>query len=329
MKSKYGFSQMNLAEFETYLQQLRVGRTVLYVQQHHTYAPGYSHCTDINQLELQRNMKHHHVHNNGWSDIGQHFSTFPDGSIITGRSMEKSPACIYGNNANSICLEHVGYFDTGKDTMSDKHKQTIVKMTALLCNKFNIPINTDKIVYHHWFHLSSGIRNDGAGGNKSCPGTAFFGGNKVQDCQQHFLPLVRNASGPLTEPATVDVHEYRMITASRLNVRMDASSSAEKAPDRDSIPFGSVLRVFGLKDGWYKISSSQSHWVYGKYTNPVTRATVNATILNVRSGPSISHPQVGKVTKGEEIFITEEQNGWCKIGTRMEWVSADYIDKVS
>lgn len=319
---------MDIVEFETYLQQLRVGRTILYVQQHHTYLPSYSQCTDTNQLDLQKGMKNHHVHNNGWSDIGQHFSTFPDGSIVTGRSMERSPACIYGNNANSICLEHVGFFDDGKDTMTQKHKQTIIKMTALLCNKYNIPINTDRIVYHHWFNLSSGARNDGAGGNKSCPGTNFFGGNKVIDCQTNFLPLVRNADRPLTEPAPIDVIEYRMITASRLNVRVKPTSSAAKA-DRDSIPYGSVLRVFQLKDGWYKISSSKSHWVYGNYTKAVTRATVIATVLNVRSGPGISHPKVSRVTKGEEVFITEEQNGWCKLGTRMEWVKDDFLKKVS
>ena len=33
---------------------------------------------------------------NQWADIGQHFAIFPDGEIVTGRSMETSPACIRG-----------------------------------------------------------------------------------------------------------------------------------------------------------------------------------------------------------------------------------------
>jgi hypothetical protein len=67
-------------------------------------------------------MKNHHVNNNGWADIGQHFSIFPDGKICTGRNLESTPACIYGRNANAICIENVGYFDTGKDTMTTAQK---------------------------------------------------------------------------------------------------------------------------------------------------------------------------------------------------------------
>ena len=62
-------------------------------------------------------MKAYHVTYNGWNDIGQHFTIFPDGLILTGRSLEKSPACIYGQNANAICIENLGNFDLGGDQM--------------------------------------------------------------------------------------------------------------------------------------------------------------------------------------------------------------------
>lgn len=180
--------------------------------------------------------------------------------------MESSPACIFGFNSSSICIENVGNLDIGKDTMTAAQKETIVKLTTLLAIKFNIPINTDRIVYHHWFNLASGERNNGTGGNKSCPGTAFFGGNKVADCQANFLPLVQNAASGILQPAVVFIQEYRIITANKLNVRIEASSDAQKTSDRAAIPLGSVLRVFNEKNGWYKISSSAQHWIYGKYT---------------------------------------------------------------
>ena len=194
MKTKFGFTQFTIQEFETYIKSLKVGRTILYIQEHHTFSPDYKLCTNSNQLDLQKGMKDYHVNTHGWMDIGQHFSTFPDGSIVTGRTMENSPACIYGFNSHAICIENVGNFDIGKDNMTQVQKETIVKMTAILANKFSIPINTDRIVYHHWFNLSTGERNNGTGGNKSCPGTAFFGGNKVTDCQANFIPLVQQVS---------------------------------------------------------------------------------------------------------------------------------------
>jgi len=59
-------------------------------------------------------------------------------------------------------------------------------MTAILANKFSIAINTGKIVYHHWFDSRNGRRNNGTGYNKTCLGTNFFGGNKVDNCIKNF-----------------------------------------------------------------------------------------------------------------------------------------------
>ncbi len=328
MKTKYGFTQYNFAEFENYIRNLKVGRTVLYIQQHHTYSPDYKLCTATNQLDLQKGMRDHHVYTNGWMDIGQHLSIFPDGSIVSGRSLELTPAGIYGFNANAICIENVGNFDTGKDVMTAQQKDVIVKVTALLCQKFNIPVNTDRIVYHHWFNLSTGVRNNGSGGNKSCPGTAFFGGNKVADCETHFLPLVQNIVNGWSAPTPITLLEYRIITANSLNVRVSASSSAAKASDRAAVTLGAVLRVFEEKDGWYRISSSSQHWISGTYTKKVERATVNTTTLNVRNGAGTDYQKVGSLTQGEEVFIVEEKNGWSKIGLDLKWVKSEYLTKV-
>jgi hypothetical protein len=119
-------------------------------------------------------MRNHEIVYHGWSDIGQQLSFFPDGVIVTGRSLEISPACIYGHNSNAICTENIGNFDTGNDQMTTLQKDAIARMTAAICKKFSVPVDTDKIVYHHWFNLSTGERNNGSGSNKSCPGNGFF-----------------------------------------------------------------------------------------------------------------------------------------------------------
>ncbi len=221
MEKQKGFVKLSIQEFETWIKKLKVGRTVRTLQHHHTYLPNYSHFNGSNHFKIQSGMKRHHVHSNGWQDIGQHFTTFPDGSILTGRSMEKSPACIYGFNANSICVEHLGDFDLNKDEMTADQKVTAVRMTAALCKKFNIAVSAEKIVYHHWFDLANGKRNNGTGRNKSCPGTAFFGGNKVADCEVNFLPkvnaLLNDSTG--TNPAASPLIKYVSVTASRLNIR--------------------------------------------------------------------------------------------------------------
>ncbi|WP_395810954.1 peptidoglycan recognition family protein [Daejeonella sp.] len=194
MTKKFGLVKWSIREFEEWLNSIQLARTVLVIQQHHTFSPCYDDFNGSNHFELQQGMKNYHISHNGWSDIGQHFSTFPDGSILSGRPLEQAPVCIKGQNTTSICLEHLGNFDSGKDDMLAEQRETIIQMTAILCRRFNIPVNTQSIVYHHWFNLSTGQRNDGSSNNKSCPGTNFFGGNKVIDCSTYFLPLILQAS---------------------------------------------------------------------------------------------------------------------------------------
>lgn len=326
MTTKFGFTKMDINEFETWISNLRVARTILYIQEHHTWSPGYVQCKPNNHFEMQQSMKTYHVSTHGWMDIGQHFSTFPDGSIVTGRSLENTPACIVGFNSNAICIENVGNFDVGKDVMTAAHRETIIRMAAALCKKFGIAVNSNKIVYHHWFNLSTGARNNGTGNNKTCPGTNFFGGNKVADCDRNFLPLISAALKGTTIPQNKSIEKYIFVNTDSLNIRSEPSAQSKKVMDRESATLGSILRVFEEKNGWYKISGSQQHWVNGAYTKEVGRASVNTTTLNVRSGPGNTFPKIAAFTKGQEVFIIEEDNGWCKISSDNKWVKKEFLD---
>lgn len=88
-------------------------------------------------------------------------------------------------------MQNFGDFVNEGDSMTSGHRLAIIQMTALLFDKFKLSVNTFSFIYHHWFELSTGKRNNGAGGNKSCLGTNFFGGNKVDDFMINFLPLVQ------------------------------------------------------------------------------------------------------------------------------------------
>jgi len=84
MESKFDFTKRTINEFETWIANIKVARTVLFLQQHHTWSPDYKLFTGDNHFELQKAMRDYHVNHNGWMDIGQHFTIFPDGAILTG-----------------------------------------------------------------------------------------------------------------------------------------------------------------------------------------------------------------------------------------------------
>ena len=328
MESKYGFTKMSLAEFEAWIAKNRIARTIRTVQQHHTYLPNYSHFHDDNHFRVQRGMKNHHVNSNGWSDIGQHFTIFPDGKVATGRSLERNPAGIKYNNAQAICIENLGFFDENKDDMTQAQKDGIVKITAALCKRFSIPVNTDRIVYHHWFDARTGNRTNGFGNgwSKSCPGTNFFGGNKVADCKKFFIPLVENAiNGTVTENILPELLKYGSVTADTLNVRKGART---KFSIIGKTIMGAIIRIYEEKNNWYKISATKEEWVYSKYVEDVERAIVNVDdddFLSVRTGPSVKRTKIGEVYRNQDVFIYDEENNWSKIGTNERWVSNKYL----
>jgi uncharacterized protein YraI len=327
VQTRHGFTLLSLPEFEHWITQQRVGRTILTLQQHHTWSPGYRQFSGTNHFALQQGMKHHHVANNGWADIGQHFTSFPDGSVMTGRPLEQVPACIKGQNAHALCIEHIGNFDTGGDTMSAAHRTTIVGMTAAICRRFAIPVDTDRVVYHHWFDLDSGVRTNGTGSTKSCPGTAFFGGNTVAHAQNHFLPLVRQRLGgtplggaPSTSlPSTL---RYGVVKADTLNVRSAPSANAGR---KNVVLLGAILRIHDERDGWYRLSAANEEWVSIRYVQLVERASVNSDVLNVRSGPGTQFDKLAALARGQDVFVHERRNEWCRIGQESRWVSASYL----
>lgn len=323
MEVKYGFELRTPAEFGSWIKSKQVSRTVRFVQLHHTWVPSYAHFTGSNHFELQRGMQNTHRNNNGWSDIGQHLTIFPDGKICTGRSLELTPACIYMNNSEAICIEVLGDFDAGRDQMTTDQKDSVVFSVAGLCGRFNIATDDSHIVYHHWFSFS-GERNNGAGGNKTCPGSAFFGGNKVSDYQSNLQPLIDAA---LTQPVNGNmpstVQRMVYVVAAALNVRKGPSTSFEKVR---KVEIGSILRVYAENGDWLRISSSQDEWVYGRLTVTVRLGKVNANVLNVRSGPHTSYPVVFQLQKDQEVVVMEELNGWARIGMNDIWLSSTYID---
>jgi uncharacterized protein YgiM (DUF1202 family) len=103
----------------------------------------------------------------------------------------------------------------------------------------------------------------------------------------------------------------------------DVTSTVVK--DRKPATLGAVLRVYKSQNGWLKISNSMEHWVNEKFVVAVKRATVTSDTLNVRSGAGISFQKIGSFVKGDELFIIEEKQDWCKISMEDKWVNKSFL----
>jgi hypothetical protein len=183
MKQDGKFILMNREELKTYITGLRNTKKFTSIQQHHTASPAYKDVKN-NHFQLMKSMENYHINTLKMSEIAQHFSTFPDGSICVGRPLTKDGGGFSGSqNINSITIENVGNFDI--DTMTEEQRKSIVLLNALLCSKFGIAPSTATLPYHCWVK------------NKSCPGINYFGGNTKTAAESSFIPLVKKELGEL------------------------------------------------------------------------------------------------------------------------------------
>ena len=219
MKTQYGFTLMTIGEFETWLIQQKVTRRITVIQEHHTWSPSYKQFNGSNHLQLQKNMRDYHVNNANYADIAQNFTVFPDGMICTGRSMNVAPAGCRGANTNGICIENLGNFDVGGDKMNSIQKDVIVRMAAALLKKFKLSPETG-ITYHAWWTDNGKSLGTYIAGRscKTCPGTAFFGGNTRASYDKNLKPLIAKA---MNGTYNVPVKEEKEVTQEQFNKMMD------------------------------------------------------------------------------------------------------------
>ncbi|MGM9544157.1 MAG: N-acetylmuramoyl-L-alanine amidase [Romboutsia timonensis] len=268
MKTQYGFTRFDtLAEFKTWL-----GKQTAYnytgLQVHHTYSPSYSNFyksdgTHEDELTRQYNIKYFHVHTNGWGDIAQHFTVFPNGKIVTGRILAKTTAIgIKGWNTNKICIEIYGNFDKGHDTMTGEQKEAVITLYGELCKKHKITPSKSTIRPHCWFTASGTYlgKYDASKSAKTCPGTNFMGYGSSTTGFAKFIKLVKEyVDGKATTSDTFKKYIGRS-TTDDLNCRKGPGTSydIEKQINKDD-----VFTVIAEQNNWVK--SASGFWCSKKY----------------------------------------------------------------
>ena len=65
-----------------------------------------------------------------------------------------------------------------------------------------------------------------------------------------------------------------------------------------------------------------------KVTGESYLVVIDATVLNVRSGPSTKYPIQTRVHEGEVYTIVDEEDGWGKLKSGAGWIYLDYTSKL-
>ncbi|MCU9813000.1 SH3 domain-containing protein [Paraclostridium sp. AKS81] len=119
--------------------------------------------------------------------------------------------------------------------------------------------------------------------------------------------------------------EKEIVTPEKLNVRKGPSVENDKIGSLDR---GMVVEILESNNGWNKVKLSDGNegWVSGDYTAK-EKATVTATELNVRKGPSIENDKIGSLANGTVVEVLEHENDWYKVkldDNKEGWICGDY-----
>ena len=131
-------------------------------------------------------------------------------------------------------------------------------------------------------------------------------------------------------------------TASSLNVRSDANTNSNV---KGSLPRNSKVEIVRLQGSWDKIKfKGGTGYVYNEYISNVHKisnntnnqkiaynATVTASALNMRSGPSTGYGVKLTLEHNTEVGVISSSNGWAQISHKgnIGYVSSSYLKKVS
>jgi hypothetical protein len=150
------FKQLRPAEFRHAVAQFTWQPAKTEIHMHHTWRPNHSQYRGLASIKA---MYDYHVNTNGWSDIAQHISIAPDGTVWTGRPWNKTPASAVGYSHQKVFMfETIGDFDTGKDPLRGAQLDTVILVIASMMSRFNL--GRAALKFHN--EMSP----------KSCPGSA-------------------------------------------------------------------------------------------------------------------------------------------------------------
>lgn len=154
------FVALTFEQFRSLLARFPFQRRINAVHMHHTWRPSHVHYNGIGTIQ---GMFHVHTTQRGFSDIAQHITIAPDGTIWTGRNWDKAPASATGHNGSSavgpFMFEMIGDFDKGQDPFRDPQSTTAFAVVTAVQRHFGLSVET----LH--FHREMAP--------KSCPGTGI------------------------------------------------------------------------------------------------------------------------------------------------------------
>lgn len=123
------------------------------------------------------------------------------------------------------------------------------------------------------------------------------------------------------------------VNTNNLRLRSEANTSSTII---DTAPKNECVVVISKSGDWYKVNYNlQEGYMHKDYLDVLTRENaelgygkVNASAVNMRSGPSTAYRAISVAGKGDKCYIIGLNQGWYKViyGSNICYIRSDYVD---
>ena len=128
----------------------------------------------------------------------------------------------------------------------------------------------------------------------------------------------------------VETIQIKYVNATTLNVRSGPSTTYSII---DTLKQNAKVEVISIENNWAKIKHNNeigyvsAEYLSDKKVETIQIKYVNATTLNVRSGPSTTYSIIDTLKQNDEVKVISIEDGWAKIKHNDEigYVSAEYL----
>ena len=134
----------------------------------------------------------------------------------------------------------------------------------------------------------------------------------------------------LSDKKVEEVTQIKYVNATTLNVRSGPSTTYSII---DTLKQNAKVEVISIENNWAKIKHNNeigyvsAEYLSDKKVETIQIKYVNATTLNVRSGPSTTYSIIDTLKQNDEVKVISIEDGWAKIKHNDEigYVSAEYL----
>lgn len=169
--------------------------------------------------------------------------------------------------------------------------------------------------------ITAVFRNENAGSGSSGSGSS---GSSSGSYYPTYWPVVDE-----TTVGGAEAEERYIVLCRKLNVREGAGTQSEKI---GSLSRGEVVKGEDTGSGWIRIEyEGKTAYISAQYVQRVDAGcektvTVLCRRLNVRAGADTRFEKVGSASRGDELCVVGEQNGWYEVlyNGGSAWICAKY-----